>query len=157
MSYKNYEETIIKAKQFDDYLDAGSMDSKMLEKIVLTLGFSLSKQNYDYWKNYGFITFSSVMLYGIGKNTFSGKPGYNAVNTMLVDQKEFNLPKLWVPIYGFGDENMAYFNYDDINSENEPAIISAHYNGEKYIISEKVSDDLGDFILKLVEEQLANQ
>jgi hypothetical protein len=157
MSYKNYEEALEKARLFDDYLDAGSMDIQLLEKIESAIGFKLSKQNYNYWKNYGFIAFSSVMLYGIGKNTFNGVPGYNAINTLLVDRKDFNLPKSWIPIYGFGDENMAYLNYEDLNKENEPAIISAYYNGHEYVVTEKISDDLGDFILTLVNEQKTNQ
>ena len=36
--------------------------------------------------------------------------------------------------------------------EKKVAILLASYNGEKYIMVKKIADDLGDFLLDLVNE-----
>ena len=43
---------------------------------------------------------------------------------------------------------MAFLNYAKLNTSNEPEVIAAYYNGDKYIIGEKIADDLGDFLLE---------
>ena len=50
---------------------------------------------------------------------------------------------------------MAYLDYS-LNMEKEPSVIMAFYNGDKYEINETLAEDLGDFLLQLVQEQLEN-
>ena len=69
------------------------------------------------------------------------------------DREEYNLPKEWIPIYNFGDGNMAYLDYSFLNIEKEPRVIMAFYNEEKYEIVETLAEDFGDFILQLVQAQ----
>ena len=80
----------------------------------------------------------------------------NSVAYALNDREEYNLPKEWIPIYDFGDGNMAYLDYSSLNMEKEPSVIMAFYNGDKYEINETLAEDLGDFLLQLVQEQLEN-
>ena len=49
---------------------------------------------------------------------------------------------------------MAYFDYSSLNNEGEPRIVILKYDGSKYDIIETIADDFGDFILKLVQEEL---
>ena len=64
------------------------------------------------------------------------------------------MPKEWIPIYNFDDGNMAYLDYSSLNLEKEPRVIMAFYNGNKYEIVKTLAEDMGDFILQLVEEQI---
>ena len=52
---------------------------------------------------------------------------------------------------------MAYLDYSSINSENEPKVIMAFYNGNEYEFVEDLAEDLGAFLLGLVQEQLKSQ
>ena len=49
---------------------------------------------------------------------------------------------------------MAYLDYSSINSEGEPRVIEAFYNGVGYEMVGILAEDLGDFVLQLVQEQL---
>lgn len=73
---------------------------------------------------------------------------------MISQMQKFNLSDKWIPIYNFEDGNMAYLDYSSLNSENEPRVIMAFYNGVEYEVVETVAEDLGSFILQLVQEQL---
>ena len=64
------------------------------------------------------------------------------------------MPKEWIPIYNFDDGNMAYLDYSSLNAEKEPRVIVAFYNGKEYEIVETLAEDFGDFILRLVQEQV---
>lgn len=48
-------------------------------------------------------------------------------------------------------------DYSSLNAEKEPDVIMAFYNGDKYETVEKLAEDLGDFILQLVQEQVGDQ
>ena len=95
-------------------------------------------------------------IYGIDPEDDSGILEGNSVAYALNDREEYNLPKEWIPIYDFGDGNMAYLDYSSLNMEKEPSVIMAFYNGDKYEINEPLAEDLGDFLLQLVQEQLEN-
>jgi hypothetical protein len=47
---------------------------------------------------------------------------------------------------------MAYLDYSSLNSEKEPRVIMAFYNGAEFEFVETLAEDLGDFILQLVQE-----
>lgn len=53
-----------------------------------------------------------------------------------------------------GNGSMAYLDYSSLNRENEPRVLAAFYNGKKFEVTETVAEDLGDFILGLVQEQV---
>ena len=56
--------------------------------------------------------------------------------------------------YWNNDGSMAYLDYSSLNRENEPRVLAAFYNGKKFEVTETVAEDLGDFILGLVQEQV---
>ena len=103
------------------------------------------------------MSFFGNEIYGIDPEDDSGILEGNSVAYALNDREEYNLPEEWIPIYDFGDGNMAYLDYSYLNEQKEPRVIMAFYNGKEYEIVEKLAEDLGDFILQLVQEQIGDQ
>ena len=158
MSYTNYEKALERAKGCEYYKIGNGQPQETIDKAENLFGFKFSKQNYDYFKNLGYLGFFGLELYGIyDDNFFSGIPADSCIETALVDRKETNLPKEWLPIYFFDDGYMGYLDYSQLNEDSEPPVIMAIYNGEKYVVVERVAEDFGDFLLELVEQQLKYQ
>ena len=157
MSYQNFEKAVELAKQCDGYLDGGGKSNSVVVKAEELLDIKFSRQNTQYFSQYGFIEFFGNEFYGIVKDDFSGTYVGCAIEATLQDRKELNLPLQWVILYFFDDGYYGYLDYSQLNEEGEPPVIMAIYDGEKYVVTEKVAEDLGDFILQLVEEQLARQ
>ncbi|NLB62132.1 MAG: SMI1/KNR4 family protein [Clostridiales bacterium] len=157
MSYQNFEKATELAKQCDGCFAGNGKPNTIISKASELLNIKFSRQNYKYFNEFGYLGFFGVEIFGIVKDTFSGSPETNCVETALVDRQDFNLPKDWLPIYFFDDGYMGYLDYSQLNKDGEPPVIMAIYNGEKYIVVEKVADDLGDFLLQLVEDQLSYQ
>ncbi len=97
------------------------------------LNIKFSKQSLEFYEKSGYLSFYGNEIFGID---------------------EYGLPNEWIPIYNFQDGNMAYLDYSSLNSENEPRVIMAFYNGKEYEVSEILAEDFGEFLLKLVQEQL---
>jgi len=157
MSYQNFEKAIELAKQCDGYLDGGGKSNNVVAKAEELLDIKFSRQNIQYFSQFGFIEFSGNELYGIVKDDFSGTHVGCAVEATLQDRKELNLPLQWLTLYFFDDGYYGYLDYSQLNDDGEPPVIMAIYNGENYVVTEKVTDDLGDFILQLIEHQLRIQ
>ena len=139
------------------YTTAGG---KSEEEIVMSekkLGISFSRQCREFYKKYGYLSFFGNEIYGIDPEDDSRILEGNSVAYALNDREEYNLPKEGIPIYDFGDGNMAYLDYSTLNAEKEPGVIAAFYNGNEYETVEKSAEDLGNFILRLVQEQVGDQ
>ena len=154
MSYLNFEKAVALAKQCDGYVDGGSKSNSVVAKAEELLGIKFSKQNTQYFKQYGFIEFFGHEFYGIVKDDFSGSYVGCSIEATLQDRRELNLPPQWLTLYFFDDGYYGYLDYSQLNENGEPPVIIAIYDGEKYVVAEKVAEDLGDFMLSLVEEQL---
>ena len=157
MSYTNFVKAMELAPKCKFYITAGG---KSEEEIVMSekkLGISFSRQCREFYKKYGYLSFFGNEIYGIDPEDDSGILEGNSVAYALNDREEYNLPEEWIPIYDFGDVNMAYLDYSSLNAEKEPDVIMAFYNGDKYETVEKLAEDLGDFILQLVQEQVGDQ
>ncbi|MGF7143237.1 hypothetical protein HNQ56_001660 [Anaerotaenia torta] len=115
-----------------------------------------SKQSKEFYEEYGYLSFFGNEIFGIDPDDLDMLEG-NSVAYAINDREEYNLPNDWIPIYDFEDGNMAYLDYSSSNSEKEPRVIMTFYNGEEYELAEVLSEDFGDFILELVEEQLETQ
>ena len=157
MSYNSFKKAIQLAKEIEYYNNAGKQSKELLNKVEETYGFKLSPQHYEYLHEYGYVMFFGTEFYGIYKDAFDGIYAGNAVIATLRDRQEFNLPKEWIPIYDYGDGETAYLNYSLLNEAGEPAIIIGIYNGEEYVMIEQIAEDLGEFLLQIVEEQINNQ
>ena len=157
MSYSNFQKAMELAKTIEYYNNAGQQTKELLERVQKTFWFEISSQHYEYLYEYGYVMFLGVEFYGIYKDVFEGIYAGNAIVATLQDREDFGLPKKWIPIYDYSDGQMAYLDYSQLNADGEPAIIVGLYNGEKYIIVERVAEDLGDFLLQVVEEQINNK
>ena len=157
MSYHNFEKAMQLAPQCEYYNVAGEQTEDLIEKVEKAYGFKISHQHYKYFKEYGYIVFIATEIYGIYKDVFDGIYAGNAVIATLQDRKECNLPKEWIPLYDYDDGYKAYLDYMYLNSENEPRVILGIFTGKEYEITEVISEDFGDFLLELVEQQLKEQ
>ena len=157
MSYQNFTKAVELAKQCDGYLDGGRRPHDVITKAEALLGIKFSRQNAQYFSQFGYIDFVGHEFYGIVKNDFSGSYVGCSIEATLQDRKELKLPLKWLTLYFFDDGYYGYLDYSQLNENGEPPVIMAIYDGEKYVVTERIAEDLGDFLLDLAERQLANQ
>lgn len=154
MSYQNYVKAMELAPKCKFYTTAGGKTEEEIKKAEQMLNLEFSNQSREFYKIYGYLSFYGNEIFGIDPEDDSGILEGNSVAYAINDREEYNLSNEWVPIYNFEDGNMAYLDYSYLNSEREPRVIRAFYNGSEYEIVETLAEDLGDFILQLVQEQL---
>jgi len=152
MSYQNFEKAIELAQQCDGYCDGGGKPSEIVAKAEELVGIKFSRQNNQYFKQHGYIEFFGSEVFGIVEDDFSGAHAGCAIEATLIDRNSLNLPQEWLTIYFFDDGHYGYLDYSQLNEEGEPPVIKAIYDGEKYVMVEKVAEDFGDFLLSLVTE-----
>lgn len=152
MSYQNFTKGMNLAKKCDGYLDGGGKSNDVIFKAEKLLDIKFSKQTFKYFNEFGFIEFFGHEIYGIIKDDFSGTPTGCSIETTIADREEYQLPKEWLTIYCFDDGYMGYLDYSQLNEDGEPPVIMAIYDGEKFVVTQKVAEDLGDFIIQLIEE-----
>lgn len=154
MSYTNFVKAMELAPRCKFYTTAGGKTEAEIKKSETLLSVSFSSQCKEFYEKYGYLSFFGNEIFGIDPDDDSGILEGNSVAYALNDREEYNLPKEWIPIYNFDDGNMAYLDYSSLNLEKEPRVIMAFYNGNKYEIVKTLAEDMGDFILQLVEEQI---
>lgn len=159
MSYQNFEKALELAKQCEFYTIKGERTSDVVAKAEELFGLKFSKQNFEFFKRLGYLSFFGNEFYGILSDDFSNDGDYVgcAIEATLHDREKFNLPKEWLTLYFFDDGYYGYLDYSQLNEDKEPPVVIAIYDGTKYVITEKIAEDFGDFLLQLVEEQLARQ
>jgi len=157
MSYKNFEKALEKAKECKDYEIKGETSTEVVKKAEELFGYKLSRQNYEFFNKLGHMDLYGAEFYGIVKDDFSGTYTGCAIEATLKDRIDYNLPSEWLTIYDFDDGYMGYLDYSQLNENSEPPVIIAIYNGKEYVVSEKLAEDFGEFLLNFVEKHLANQ
>lgn len=154
MSYSNFVQAMELAPKCKFYTVAGGKTEEEIKKAEQMLNVKFSNQSREFYEKYGYLSFYGNEIFGIDPYDDSGILEGNSVAYAINDRLEYNLPNNWIPIYNFEDGNMAYLDYSSINAEGEPRVIMAFYNGTEYEVAEILAEDLGDFILQLVQEQL---
>ena len=157
MSYQNFEKALELAKQCKYYTIMGERSDEVIAKAEGLFNHKFSKQNYEFFKRLGYLSFFGHEFFGICKDDFTGEHAGCAIEATLQDRKELNLPPTWLTLYFFDDGYYGYLDYSQLNEEGEPPVIMAIYNGRENVVVERVADDFGDFLLNLVKEQLDNQ
>lgn len=157
MSYQNFEKALKLAKQCEHYFTHEPRTDDVINRVSTIINIDFSKQNRDFYKKVGYLSFAGHEIYGIYPDGDPNDYVGDSYASTLHDRKELNLPKEWLTLYFFDDGYYGYLDYSQLNEDGEPPVIMAIYDGEKYVVTEKVAEDLGDFILMLVEEQLARQ
>ena len=154
MSYQNFLKAMELAPKCKFYTTAGGKTEEEIKRAEQMLNVTFSTQGREFYEKYGYLSFYGNEIFGIEPDDNSGILEGNSVACALHDREKYNLPSEWIPIYNFEDGNIAYLDYSTLNSEKEPRVIIAFYNGAEYEVVENLADDLGDFILQLVQEQL---
>ena len=157
MSYQDLQDAMILAPKCKFFTTTGGKSYETIQKSEELLGIKFSKQNIEFYLKYGYLSFYGNEIFGIDPDDNSGILEGNSVAYALNDRKEYDLPKEWLPIYNFQDGNKAYLDYSSLNSEREPKVIMAIYNGINYEKVDNLSEDFGEFLLLLVREQLESQ
>lgn len=157
MSFQDLEKALTLAKRCQFYTVKGKTTDEVITKAEILFGTKFSKQNRHFFKEVGYLSFFGNEFFGICKDDFSGTHTGCAIEATLQDREQLNLPPKWLTLYFFDDGYYGYLDYSQLNDEGEPPVIMAIYDGKKHVIVEKVAEDLGDFILQIVEEQLARQ
>ena len=139
------------------YTTVGGKTKEEIKKSEELLKVKFSKQCNEFYEKYGYLSFGGNEIFGIDPDDDSGILEGNSVTYAINDREEFNLPNKWIPIYNFEDGNMAYLDYSSMNSDNEPKVIMAFYNGNEFEIVEDLAEDFGAFLMELVQEQLKLQ
>ncbi len=156
MSYADYEKFkkhVSKCKYFNSI---GGISEEKILKAENLLGLKFSKQCRDFYESYGYVYFEGTEIFGINPDNLNAYAA-NAVAMALHERKDYGLPHQWLPIYDFEDGFIVFQDYSQLNSEGEPLVLVAVYNGEEYIQVETLAEDFGEFILKLVVMQLETQ
>lgn len=156
MSYSDLQKALSLAHECEFYTTAGGKSESDIAKSEQMLDIKFSKQCLDFYEKCGYLSFFGNEIFGINPDNLEILSG-NSVAFALNDRDAYNLPSKWLPIYDFDDGDMAYLDYSSLNGDGEPPVISAFFDGEEYVVSEQIAEDLGSFILRLVEEQLLNQ
>lgn len=154
MSYYDLEQAIKLAPKCRYFTTVGGKSKEEIEKSETKLDIKFSKQCIEFYKKFGYLSFYGNEIFGIDADDDSGILEGNSVAYAINDREQFLLPKEWLPIYNYQDGNMAYLDYSSTNSESEPRVIMASYNGKEYEINAIVADDFGEFLLNLIKEQL---
>ena len=157
MSYLDFKSAMKLAPRCKLYTTVGGKTEEEIMKSEELLKVIFSKQCIEFYEKFGYLSFFGNEVFGIDPDDDSGIFEGNSVAYAINDREEYNLPIEWIPIYNFEDGNMAYLDYSSINSENEPKVIMAFYNGNEYEFVEDLAEDLGAFLLGLVQEQLKSQ
>lgn len=152
MSYQNYKEAMELAPKCKFYTTVGGRSEKEIRKSEEMLGIRFSKQCREFYANYGYLSFFGNEIFGIDPD--SGELEGNSVAYALNDRMEYGLPAEWIPLYSFDDGYMVYLDYSSLNADGEPRVIVAIYDGAEYQVEETIAEDFGEFVLRLVEEQL---
>lgn len=153
MSFRNLEKALKLAPKCKFYTTAGGVSDECIHRSKDMLGLKFSKQCRHFYKKCGYLSFFGSEVFGIDPDDVGTLEG-NSVAYALHDREENNLPKNWLPIYDFDDGELAYLDFGNLNEENEPPVIACCYDGTGYEEPEEIAEDLGAFLLDLVEEAL---
>ena len=173
MSYQDFQKAMALAPKCEGYYSRGGTTEEKIKKAEEMLGIQFSRQCREFYEKYNYISFAGYEIEGINPDSSFPLAG-NAVATALKERKESGLPEQWMPLHEEGfDGLVAYMDYSQLNAEGEPRIIEAVYTSEedldedddfeedeesegcgRYIETEVLAEDIGEYLLSLVEEAL---
>ncbi len=158
MGMENYKKAIkvIEQNKSECYF-AGQRSENDIILAEKALGLKFSGIYKEFLKTYGAGSIGSEEIYGISSLDFENSTVPNGIWYTLSERKEINLPANLLVIYSTGDGELYCLDYNKINEEKEPAVVS-FFPGfdldiQKYDI---IAEDFGDFLLERVTEAIKN-
>jgi hypothetical protein len=156
MSYENFKKSLELVKSLEDYIILGGVPEELILKVEKILNIKFSKQHYEYLLNIGCLHFLGHIISGLDKTEdfSSSNLGGSVLATLKHRGEDMGMPEEWVIIYnGEYFHTPVYLDYSQINEDGEPPAILMSYNDDdEPLVLEKLAEDLGDFILLLIEE-----
>lgn len=151
MSYHDYKKAMELAKNCKFYTTLDGKRQDEIDAAERNLNIKFSKEIKDFYLEYGYLSFEGNEIFGIDPLDDSGILEGNSVTYALNEREQYGMPNEWLPFYNYGDGYIVCQNYSTNNEEGEPEIISVFFDGEKYAIDEKIANDFGEFVLRLIE------
>lgn len=156
MSYHDFTEALNLAPECLYFTTIGGVSKNDIEAAEKLLGFDFSRQNKEFYEKFGYLSFFGCEVFGIDVNDMSILAG-NSIAYALNERREYNMPIKWLPIIDFDDGVIGCLNYEMINSDGEPEVIEAYFDGEGYSKTRTIAEDFGQFLLEIINNQLATQ
>ena len=123
----------------------------LINKAQEVLKIKFSKIYIKFLKNYGAGNYGAEEILGVIDDDFEESSVPDAIWYTITEREEANLPKDLLVIYETGSDELFCLDFSKLNYEHEPAVVSyipgEDNKNQKY---EKIADDFGDFLLKLV-------
>ncbi|NFP90977.1 SMI1/KNR4 family protein [Clostridium sporogenes] len=155
MSYVNYQKAVeIMNKNKGKCHFIGQRSEALIEKAEEVLGITFSKIYKEFLINYGAGNYDSEEILGVIDDDFEESSVPDGIWYTLTEREEVDLPKNLVVIYETGSDEIFCLDFNGLNQENEPPVVSylpgEDNKNQKY---EKIADDFGDFLLQLVNAE----
>lgn len=152
MSYEDFKQAIRLAADCEFFTSGSGLSADEIYKAEQMLGIEFSPQMVEYYKRLNYVSLLESEIFGIEFEYDSTILEGNSLAYTLYERSNYGLPKQWIPIYNFNDGSLAFLDYSSLNKSNEPSVIRALYNGERYQKMERVAEDFGSFMLSLIED-----
>ena len=99
MSYQNFVNALELATKCKYYTVRGERSNEVVAKAEILFNHKFSKQNNEYFKRLGYLSFYGHEIFGICKDDFSGEHAGCAIEATLHDRQELNLPPKWLTLF----------------------------------------------------------
>lgn len=148
----NYEKAKLLIIENIDMMDYfGKCPNYIIDLAERTLGVTYPKDYRDFVSNFGAGNFGSSEIYGVFREDFSNSGVPDSVWLTLLERKDIDFPEHLVIIHVLGNGELFCFDYNRLNLNGEPMIVSFTPNRNDY---ELVYDSFGDFLLDIVTGEL---
>ena len=156
MSYRDFTEALEKAPNCKYYTTTGGMSADKIEEAEKLLGIRFSRQNREFYERLGYLSFFGCEIFSIDAADLGMSEG-NSIAYALMERAQYGLPKECLPIIDLDDDCLGCLDYGNLNEEGEPPVTEMVFNGSYYRRGEIIAEDFGQFLLMLVNYQLAEQ
>lgn len=159
MSWIKYEKALRLLEENKEECDfVGKQSELLIQKAEKIIGKKFSKMYYHFLINYGAGYFGALEVFGvISEGIVKSTNATDAVKCTLINRSENQLPDNYLVIYDMGDEELICLDFNRLNSNNEPTVVSIYldidYSKQPF---EFIADDFGDYLLKNVEAEVVD-
>jgi hypothetical protein len=153
MKYNDFLELLDSLTELEDFSSGEGVSDTVIQSAEKLLNIKFSPQIKKYLGEYSYIEFDGVELYGIVNENFTSDVTEGCmVEWAISERTESDLNPNYIPIKFEDDGNMVFFDFGDINSDGEPKVISASFDGETYVKDCDLAEDFGEYLKDLIEE-----
>jgi len=143
-SYKKAKKYIRKNKKTCYVL--GKRKKKLIDLAQEELGIIFSPQHRDFLRSYGAISFGATEICGLVNENFN-KPSASDVVWNTLEERKNGLPSKLCLVYRFGNGDLFCLDYNSLNTDGEPRVVSYRHDSEKEDQEyEVIAEDFGDFL-----------